>query len=158
MEMGAFILELTQNVMSDGWQRTADEGYLYETKSFAVRAFKSDESTIMLVVQDRTGEVIAHAEQKQGADGADDDITLRLALLYQRLDAKPPSYDSMNEVLQQLRQDSLRPTEHTGTKRETQRHFRRSAQHADTKREPQPIDRPTELDDAIRALLINADG
>ncbi|HEY4854206.1 MAG TPA: hypothetical protein VII22_25750 [Streptosporangiaceae bacterium] len=103
MEIASFVDELTRNVEKYGWEPN-DTGYQVITKNFIIKIRKSDGSNIELVVDDYDGKEIAKALQKPVPEGADDNITLKLAFLYQNLEKKPiDRVAALDDVVRELR-------------------------------------------------------
>jgi hypothetical protein len=103
MEIIEFIKDLTRSVTTDNWEPT-DTGYQLATRNFFVKLRKSPESNIELVVEDPDGKDVARAAQKPAPEGADDDVTLRLAYLYQSLEKKPiDRISALDDVIRELR-------------------------------------------------------
>jgi hypothetical protein len=105
MEIIQFIAELIRSVATDNWEPT-DTGYQLATRNYFVKLRKSPESNIELAVEGYDGKDIAKAVQKPAHEGANDDITLRLAYLYQTLEKKPiDRIGALDDVIRELRTD-----------------------------------------------------
>jgi hypothetical protein len=102
-----FIAELLRTANNDGWEQT-DTGYQWTSHNYVVKLRKpSNASDIEMIVEGFDGRQIATAAQ-QPADAAPNEITKLLALLYQRVAAKPVyRVGELRNVLRDLRgQDS----------------------------------------------------
>lgn len=105
MEIASFIDDLIRSVEKDSWEPT-DTGYQLATRTFMVKVRKIDGSNIELAVEDYNGREITKAFQKPGPGGAEDDITLKLSFLFQKLETK--SIDriaALDDVIRELRID-----------------------------------------------------
>jgi hypothetical protein len=103
MEIAQFVDELIESVETQNWEPT-DTGYQLATRNYFVKFRKSPESYIELAVEGYDGKDIAKAVQKPAHEGAGDDITLKLAYLYQMLEKKPiDRISALDDVMREIR-------------------------------------------------------
>lgn len=103
MEIVTFLKELVQDVSEGNWEQT-DTGYQLVGRDFTVKLRKSNDSSIDILVETFDGKEIFQAGQQSKVDGNEGEISAWLALLYQRVDAKPVRTDAaLDEVLRDIR-------------------------------------------------------
>jgi hypothetical protein len=103
VEIVKFLDELLSTVDEDGWEPT-DTGYQLTTRNYVVKLRKSERSNLELAVEDYKGKEIAGAFQKLGSDGANDEVSLKLAFLYQTLANGPHDrVAALDDVIRELR-------------------------------------------------------
>lgn len=103
MEIAQFVDELIKRVTTDNWEPT-DTGYQLATRNYFVKLRKSPESYIELAVEGYDGKDIASAMQKPAPEGADDEVSLKLAYLYQMLEKKPiDRISALDDVMREIR-------------------------------------------------------
>jgi hypothetical protein len=102
MEIIDFIDDMYDDIEEAEWEPT-DTGYQLVTDSYNVNMRQSNDSMIELVVEGRDGKEIMKASQKLGPEGIRDEVTLKLALLFQRLGKKPiRSIAVLDDVIREM--------------------------------------------------------
>jgi hypothetical protein len=103
MEIVNFLRELVQDAPESNWEQT-DIGYQLIGHDFTVKLHKSKDSVIEILVETFNGEEIFRASQQAGIEGDEGEISAWLALLYQKVAAKPVRRDAaLDEVLRDIR-------------------------------------------------------
>jgi hypothetical protein len=103
MEVVSFLRELVQDVSESDWEQS-DIGYQLVGRDFAVKLRKSNDSIVDVLVETFEGEEIFQAGQQPGVEGDEGEISAWLALLYQRVEAKPVRRGAaLGEVLRDIR-------------------------------------------------------
>lgn len=103
MEIVGFLRELLRDIPESNWEQT-DIGYQLIGHDFTVKLHKSKYSVIEILVETFDGEEIFRASQQTEAEGDEGEISAWLALLYQKVEARPVrSGAALDEVLRDIR-------------------------------------------------------
>lgn len=103
MEVVSFLKELAQDVSDSDWEQT-DIGYQLVGRDYTVKLRKSSDASIGVLVETFDGKEIFQASQESTLDGNEGETSAWLALLYQKVEAKPVRRDAaLDEVLRDIR-------------------------------------------------------
>ena len=103
MDVVSFVQDLISGVEEDPWE-PSDAGYICPGHDYNTSLRGSAEAGLQLVVTTHDGKTVLDVAQKRGRDAASDDVTAKLALLYQKLEHRPVTQvAALDDVLRDIR-------------------------------------------------------